>query len=371
MTECHDIHNKKKSSILSTSRNSSQYPSILGGISSRSNYCEGEKNLQDININFVTNKQNTSQRLCESTNSANSELSYPCPTDADKSPPKIIYDLENCFGFDESGDEKEQHKHMEKNRDPSFQDFSEISPVRLTGSFSPKLKSDGYLNSTRASVISPAGPKSTLLPLEESRIISGNFVAPVERSRYTFKSKKDAIPGLPSSAYAYTFSTKNVPKFISTKVETNTITSKKRNDTIHNSGQDRFRVVPNENKYCIAIASNDNDSERNLMPLISNVTVPDENERVRHLDDRKRVPLPSESSYKMAEGCFVNRNAFAVLKENAENNSTGGKAYTQTKRTDVAINKPAKLKKQTLVYESVGVKKQLKAPKVLAKSKIR
>ena len=391
VTECRNIENNKNTSIISTSRNSGKLPSILGSISPRSNYYECERNLQDVNINFARDKKDTSQRhllvhsstsVHESRNSANNELSYPCATDADKSPQQMKADIKNCFGFEESDSEEEEPKYIETNRNPSFQDFSDISPVHRAGLFSPKHKPDGYLNSTRASVISPTGPKLNVLRLGESRIISGNFAAPfaahfaaVERSRYTSKKKKGAIPDLPSSAYAYSFSTKNANKSVSTKVETNTLAAKKRNDTNHNSDHERFRVVSplyNENKYCTGIASKEHEADNNLIPLNSNIMVSDKNKRDRSFNDRKRVPqFPESSNNKRGEGTVINKNTLAVLKENTENNSSGGKASKQTKRNATAINKPSKIQKQTLVYETIGVKRQLKAPISLKKSNIR
>ena len=389
VTECRGLEKNPNTSIPSTSRNCGKSPSIIESIFPRSNYYEGERNLQDSNINIATDIKDTSQRhlllhpstsLHKSTNSVNIELSCPYTTGADKSPPQMKVDIKNCFGLGESDDEMEESKDIETKRNPSFQDFSEISPVRRAGLFSPKDKSDGYLNSTRASVISPFGTKSTVIPLEQSRIISGNFLAPVKNSRYTFKKKKDSIPFsaisgvplIPRSAYAYTVSPTNIPKSISAKVEINTITTKKRNDTNHNSGQERFRVVCNEEKDCTGIASKEHEAENNLIPLDSNIKAWDKNKRVRNFNDQKPVPLSPEFSYsKKVERTVVDKNAFAFLKENTENNSSGGKACKQTKRKTAAINKPSKFQKQTLIYETVGVKKQLKAPIALKKSNIR
>ena len=95
----------------------------------------------------------------------------------EKQPPSKKDDMINCFGFEDSEDEIDEYTDTDvKNiHHPTIQNLSQISPVGRPRASVIK-DNDDYLNSTRASVISPAYHMPQALPLEESRIISGNVL---------------------------------------------------------------------------------------------------------------------------------------------------------------------------------------------------
>ena len=309
----------------------------------------------------------------------------------ENSPQSRDKEIEKCFGFEDSEDEIED---VESVYSPCSltQNLCGISPVRGAGTTSTKDKVEGYLNSTRASVHSPAYTKYPILQLEETKIISGNInpekLTSSKTSRFVFK-KPIQIENITSFQYKpskASSSCRPSPTSNSTSLKKGS-TNANQSKTIDCNNEDESKVQKVDSVQQKKVSPQKHHVPKNLKNGINN----------RNLE--KSHPLPCnekpdslnnqyeniENSYPMtkdiSESCqppnvpnepctelaaeLSRKNMFNVLKNTTNTNVQACKGNKENGKKIDAFNHPSKSKKQTLIYETVGESKQLKsAPKV-------
>ena len=312
----------------------------------------------------------------------------------ENSPQSRDKEIEKCFGFEDSGDEIED---VESVYSPCSltQNLCGISPVRGAGTTSTKDKVEGYLNSTRASVHSPAYTKYPILQLEETKIISGNInptkLASSKTSRFVFKKPMqiDNTHSLQSNPFKASSSSRPSP--------TSNSTSLKRGST--NANQPKTKDCNNMNEIMVQkvdsvqhkkVASQIDHVPKNLNNGISNHHLgKSPSSRCNKKPDSLNHQYEGiENSYPItkdiSESCQLpnvlnepglaetelaadlgRKNVFNVLKNTTNTNFQSCKANKENGKKIDTFDHPSKSKKQTLIYETVGELKQLKsAPKV-------
>ena len=309
----------------------------------------------------------------------------------ENSPQSRDKEIEKCFGFEDSGDEIED---VESVYSPCSltQNLCGISPVRGAGTTSTKDKVEGYLNSTRASVHSPAYTKYPILQLEETKIISGNInpekLASSKTSRFVFK-KPMQIENIPSFQYKPSNASRTCrpsPTSNSTAMKKGS-TNADQPKTIDCNNVDEIKVQKVDSVQQKQVSSQKHNVPKNLNNGTSN----------HHLEKSHFLPCNekpdtlnpqyegNENSYPMTkdisesspppnvpnEPCtelaaeLGRKNVFNVLKNTTNTNFQSSQANKDNGKKIDTFDHPSKSKKQTLIYETVGELKQLKsAPKV-------
>ena len=312
----------------------------------------------------------------------------------ENSPQSRDKEIEKCFGFEDSEDEIED---VESVYSPCSltQNLCGISPVRGAGTTSTKDKVEGYLNSTRASVHSPAYTKYPILQLEETKIISGNInpekLASSKTSRFVFKKpmQMDNTHSLQSNPFKASSSSRPSP--------TSNSTTLKRGST--NANQPKTKDCNNMNEIMVQkvdsvqhkkVASQIDHVPKNLNNGISNHHLgKSPSSRCNKKPDSLNHQYEGiENSYPItkdiSESCqppnvlnepelaeteqaadLGRKNVFNVLKNTTNTNVQSCKGNKENGKKIDTFNHLSKSKKQTLIYETVGESKQLKsAPKV-------
>ena len=312
----------------------------------------------------------------------------------ENSPQSRDKEIEKCFGFEDSEDEIEE---VESVYSPCSltHNLCGISPVRGAGTTSTKDKVEGYLNSTRASVHSPAYTKYPILQLEETKIISGNInpekLASSKTSRFVFK-KPMQIENIPSFQYKpskATSSCRPSPTSNSTSLKKGS-TNANQSITIDCNKVDEIKVQKVDSVQQKKVSPQKHHVPKNFNNGINN----------HHLEKSHSLPCNEkpdsshhqyeniENSYTItkdiSESCqppnvlnepelveteqdadLGRKNVFNVLKNTTNTNVQSCKGNKENGKKIDAFNHPSKSKKQTLIYETVGESKQLKsAPKV-------
>ena len=309
----------------------------------------------------------------------------------ENSPQSRDKEIEKCFGFEDSEDEIED---VESVYSPCSltQNLCGISPVRGAGTTSTKDKVEGYLNSTRASVHSPAYTKYPILQLEETKIISGNInpekLASSKTSRFVFK-KPMQIENIPSFQYKPSNASRTCipsPTSNSTAMKKGS-TNADQPKTIDCNNMDEINVQKVDSVQQKQVSSQKHNVPKNLNNGTSNPHLekshtlpcnkkPDslnhqyegiENSYpiTKDISDSCQPPnVPNEPCTELAAE-LSRKNAFNVLKNTTNTNFQSCKANKENGKKIDTFDRPSKSKKQTLIYETVGELKQLKsAPKV-------
>ena len=313
----------------------------------------------------------------------------------ENSPQSRDKEIEKCFGFEDSEDEIED---VESVYSPCSltQNLCGISPVRGAGTTSTKDKVEGYLNSTRASVHSPAYTKYPILQLEETKIISGNInpekLASSKTSRFVFKK-----PMQIENIHSFQYKPSNASRTFRPSPTSNAAAMKKNSTnadqpkTIDCNNMDDIKVQKVDSIQQKEVSS----QKRNVPKKLNNGTSNHHLEKSHSLPCNEKPNSLShqyegiENSYRItkdiSESCqqpnvpnepcteldaeLSRKNVFNVLKNRTNTNfQSSCKANKENGKKIDTFDLPCKSKKQTLIYETVGELKQLKsAPKVKEK----
>ena len=402
-TECREIKESGNATKVNVSTNSGRPSNLILQINPSSSN-ESNDQPKTYNTPTIPNKiaaksqreQLVSTPRASAGNIGDSSIPKDKPATAntaDKSPQSTKEAIKNCFGFEDSSSQSDIDITLGEgiHVDTTCNSTIGISPVRRASILPQKGKLAGHFpgshvfNSTSTSVTSPGQPKTHVISAEESRILSGNFLAPKLPNRYNAIRKKGEVPPcLPPPAnflphHSYSLSPKTFPNSNRVPVERNANNTEQpstanQTQTHKNVGKDG-NIPDNGNcltKYCVE--TKDNCPLSNLETVQEMGLVEDRRNDCGQSEDvpalREAVDL-QEQHKGNGDLELADKNAFAVLKETTKNNVKANKKYKTKNRKISAAHKLPKSQTQPLVYETVGTKKQLKAITTINRSKVR
>ena len=289
-------------------------------------------------------------------------------------PPKTLKEeIDICFGFGDS-DMSEDYEDIEENNAQTLDNSSELSPNKSSGLLSPPNEPlNGYLNSTQASIPSPTRRKQHIVPLDVSRIpnrstynhcINPQLLKPT--SRFEYKNIRTKVASniassaniLPRSMYNLSPSCNNRN---STSSKSNFVVPKQAPLKAHqaagisdkNNGYDQHQSSQPGHTSAKDDIISTNLSEIHGPNQVLGLDVEGEQELENNTNSENEKPDNSKTSI----------DAFALLKMKQDSKSKNNHRKKETRKANTTVSKPSKIQIQTLIYETDGETKKLKAPK--------
>ena len=295
-------------------------------------------------------------------------------TENSKTPPKTLKEqVKDCFGFCDS-DMSEDYEDMDDNNIPARHNSTELSSERSTSISSPPHEPlNGYLNSTQASITSPARRKQHIVPLDVSRIpsrstsIKPNF----QTSRFAYNNIRTKAPSviassaniLPRSMYDLSPNC-NLRRSITTS--SNFRAKKQSQNPI------KKPVVNSDKNVCDNLPTISQQKNERIGDALA-ITDMISNKINEALDQKDDEDNDNENKYNLGgtentdenkvEGLKGSKDAFALLRNAKDSTLKDLNRKKEYRKSITMVSKPSKAQKQTLIYETDGDSKKLKAPK--------
>ena len=290
------------------------------------------------------------------------------------SPPKTLKEEINlCFGFGDS-DMSEDYEDMEENNVRTLDSSSELSPNQSSGLLSPPNEPlNGYLNSTQASIPSPTRRKQHIVPLDVSRIPNRSTYIPnlnpqlmKPTSRFEYKNIRTKVASniassnniLPRSMYNLSPSCNNRN---SASSKSNFAVPKQAPSKVHKPSGISDKPICYDHPQSSQpdqTALKDDIITTNLIETRSpnHVLDPD-------VEDEQELENDKNLENEKPDNSKTSIDAFALLRMKKDSKSKNNHRKKETRKANTAVSKPSKIQKQTLIYETDGDTKKLKAPK--------
>ena len=314
-------------------------------------------------------------------------------TEKSRTPPKTLKEqVKDCFGFCDS-DMSEDYEDMDDNNIPERHNSTELSSERSTSISSPPHEPlNGYLNSTQASITSPARRKQHIVPHDVSRIPSRSkqHIVPLDVSRIPSRSTS-IKPNFQTSRFAYNNIRTKAPSVIasSANILPRSMYDLSPNCNLRRSitAKSNFRAQKQSQHCCDDLYNKPFDPDKNLCdnrPTICQqknerigaalaITDMISNKTNEALDPKNDEDNDAENKYNLGdtentdenkvEGLKGSKDAFALLRNAKDSKLKDLNRKKEYRKSITMVSKPSKAQKQTLIYETDGDSKKLKAPK--------
>ena len=290
------------------------------------------------------------------------------------SPPKTLKEeIDLCFGFGDS-DMSEDYEDMEENNAQTLDSSSELSPNKSSGLLSPPNEPlNGYLNSTQASIPSPTRRKQHIVPLDVSRIPNRSTYNPClnpqllkPTSRFEYKNIRTKVASniassaniLPRSMYNLSPSCNNRS---CTSSKSNFVVPKQAPRKVHQPAG----ISDKNNCYDQPQSSQPDHTSATDDVIATNLTETRDQNQVLGLDveDEQELENNKNCENDKPENSKTSKDAFALLRMKQDSKSKNNHRKKETRKANTTVSKTSKIQKQTLIYETDGETKKLKAPK--------
>ena len=290
------------------------------------------------------------------------------------SPPKTLkQEIDLCFGFGDS-DMSEDYEDMEENNVQTLESSTELSPNQSSGLLSPPNEPlNGYLNSTQASIASPTRRKQHIVPLDVSRIPNRSTYIPClnpkhlkPTSRFEYKNIRTKVVSniassaniLPRSMYNLSPSCNNRN---STSSKSNFVVPKQAPSKVHKPAGISDKIIcfdQQQSSQPDQTYVNDDIITTNLIEIRDQNHVLDPD-----VEDEQDLENDKNSENKKPDNTKTSIDAFALLGKKQDTKSKNNIRKKEARKANTTVSKPSKIQKQTLIYETDGDTKKLKAPK--------